>query len=142
MSRLGILKQWFDTVWMRGDMEAVDGFFAPEVAAYGIIDGLKARPEDFKAMIPALRALTRDARFRVLRHIECGDWLWVLVGITARSAATLEPMEFSGQLAIRFEGDKFAEAYNHFDFVSFAEQIGAMPPDTVLLCMSGERLTL
>ena len=142
MSKLDILPDWVEKVWMQGDMDAVDGFFAPTVSAHGIIDGLEARPEDFKEFIPALRAHTRDVEFTVLRHIDAGEWLWVLVGIKARSAATLEPMEFSGQLAIRFEGDKFAEAYNHFDFVSFAEQIGAMPPDTVLLCMSGEQLSL
>jgi hypothetical protein len=41
---------------------------------------------------------------------------------------------------MRYEGDRIAEAYNHFDMISFFEQLGAFPPETMALCMSGERL--
>jgi hypothetical protein len=44
-------------------------------------------------------------------------------------------------MAIRFEGDRFAEAYNHFDMLTMFENLGALPPETLALCLSGERLS-
>lgn len=41
---------------------------------------------------------------------------------------------------LRFEGDLFAEAYNHFDMIAMFEHLGALPPETMALCLSGERL--
>ena len=75
-----------------------------------------------------------------LRAVETGDWLWMLVQVTGISAQDGRDLSFTGQVAMRFEGDKIAEAYNHFDFISFFEQIGALPEETIALCLSGEQL--
>lgn len=141
MSKLDILNAWFGRVWIGGDLAAIGDFFTPNSAASGVMRGLDMRPEDFAELIPALMRMIDTPQVEVLRHIETDDWLWVLMRITATSAHSGATVEFTAQISMRFEGDRIAEAYNHFDLLSFLEQMGALPAETLALCLSGERLS-
>ncbi|MDF2143126.1 nuclear transport factor 2 family protein [Paenirhodobacter sp. CAU 1674] len=140
MSKLTLLNDWFERVWVGGDLAAIPQFFTEDSRAAGVMRGLDLGPQEFAELIPALLSLIEDPSATVLRHIENRDWLWALLLVRAKSAETLEPIEFTAQVAMRYEGERIAEAYNHFDMISFFEQLGAFPPETMALCMSGERL--
>ena len=140
-SKTEILQEWFTRVWIGGDLSAIDAFFVPKPVASGLMTGLDMQPAEFKELIPALHSLLVAPEISVARMIETGDWLWILVTVRAKAAHTQDPVEFSGQMAIRFEGDRFAEAYNHFDMLTMFENLGALPPETLARCLSGERLS-
>ncbi len=140
MSKIEVLNDWFQRVWIAGEIEAIPGFFSGGGRASGVMSGLQMGPEDFAALIPAMRARVRDLSVEVVRALEQDDWLWTLQIVRGTSAADGHALEFSGQLALRFEGEKFAEAFNHYDMIAVFEQLGQMPPETLALCLSGESL--
>lgn len=141
MSKIEILNEWFQRVWIAGEIEAIPEFFTPRSQASGVMSGLEMGPEDFAALIPAMRAKVHDFSVEIVHAIDQGDWLWTLQIIRGRARETDQPLEFTGQLAVRFEGGKMAEAFNHYDLIAVFEQLGQMPPDTLGLCLMGESLS-
>jgi hypothetical protein len=139
MSRIASMQAWFQRVWVDQDLEGIEDSFTHRDAAGGL-RGLDLRPEDFRELVPAMRALFDAPKITVLRAVETDDWLWILLQVDGVGVPTGEALSFTGQVALRFEGEKIAEAYNHFDFISFFEQLGALPPETIALCLSGETL--
>ena len=140
MHKLEVLQEWYNRVWLNGDYGAIGEFFTAESRPEGIMQGLALMPEDFAELIPAIMARVMEPSFEVLRFIEAGDWIWVLMVLRAKGRADGHPIEVTGQLSVRFEGDLIAEAYNHYDFIAFFEQLGALPENTMALCLSGEAL--
>lgn len=140
MSKLDIFNSWFSRVWVGGELGTIAEYFTEDSSASGVMRGLDMRPEDFAELIPALMRMIDAPQMEVLRHIETEAWLWVLVRLRATSARTGAAVEFTAQISMRFEGERIAEAYNHVDLLGFLEQLGALPEETLALCLSGERL--
>lgn len=140
MDKLSFLQDWYQKVWIEGDMGAIEAFFDPDSVANGLMRDLQVGPEDFRALVPAILRLVRDQVVRIERHVETDDWLWALIVVEARAARTMKPVRIDGQVMMRFEGGKIAEAFNHFDYITFFEQVELMPADTMALCFSGEVL--
>lgn len=133
------LKDWFQKVWVDGDLDMIDAFFAPDGHAAGMMTGFEVGPEDFKALVPALRDQLREISVSIERSVQAGDWFCALLRIDAKAAETLEPVQISGQVMMRLGPDgRIAEAYNHFDMLGYFEQMGALPQDTMALCLAGE----
>lgn len=140
MTKLDLLDDWYRRVWVESDLDAIDSFFTPRSVASGLMDELQVGPEDFREFVPAVMRLIREPVVMIDTHMDTGDWLWALVTISAKSAKSMTPVKFSGQVMMRVENGKIAEAFNHFDFITFFEQLELLPPHTVALCLSGERL--
>ncbi len=141
MDKLGILSDWYRRVWIEEDLDAIDEYFAPRCGADGLMPDGQVGAEDFRALVPALRALVRDIDIRIDRHVETGDWLWAQIVLSARTAHGIDPVGGTGQVMLRFDGGRITEAYNGFDFISFFEQVGLLPKDAFLLLLSGERMS-
>ncbi|WP_343082384.1 nuclear transport factor 2 family protein [Ostreiculturibacter nitratireducens] len=140
MTKLDLLKDWYQRVYIDGDLEAIDDYFAPRSTASGLMAELQVGPEDFRELIPAVMRLIREPEVVIDAHLDSGDWLWALVTVKAKSTRSLSPVEFSGQVMMRVQEGRIAEAFNHFDFITFFEQLELLPPQTFALCLSGERL--
>lgn len=136
------LADWFQRVWVEGDLDAVDEYFSPDTKAAGMMTGFEVGPEDMKAMVPAILAMIREPEVSMEKTVETGEWLWALLKIDAKSAETMKPVSINGQIMMRMGADgKIIEAYNHFDLISFFEQLEKMPQDTIALCLGGIELT-
>lgn len=140
MDKLTLLQDWYRRVWIEGDLDAVDEYFAPQSGAEGLMPDGQVTAEDFRALVPALRMVVRDLRIEIDRHVECDDWLWVHVTAHAVKAAGIEPVSASGQVMVRVADGRFVEAYNSFDFITFFEQLGLLPAGAFLLLLAGERI--
>ncbi|SOB93070.1 nuclear transport factor 2 family protein [Rhodobacter maris] len=140
MGKLDILRDWYDRVWIAGDLDAINDFFPQGTEATGIMPGLSLAPRDFAEFIPLMRSLVTDLRYEVLRHAEGDDWLWALLRFQGKTRRDHRPIDVSSQVAVRFTGDRFAEAYNMTDMITFFEQIGALPEQAMALCLMGEQL--
>ncbi len=138
--RLAILQDWYRRVWGEGDLDAIDALFAPRAGADGIMPDGQVGPEDFRALVPAFHALARDISFTFDRAVDNGDWLWAQLTVDALGAHDMRPIRASGQVMMRFDGARIAEAYNCFDFLTFFTAAGLLPEDAFLLLLSGERL--
>lgn len=141
MNRQDVLVDWFRRVWIDGDLAAIDDYFAPgDAVAAGILTGGRIGAEDYRALVPAIRAQLRDIDGTMNRVIEDGDWLCAHYTMRALSAHSTTPVEASGLLMMRIADGKVREAYNSFDFLPFFEQLGLLPADSLMLLLSGERL--
>ncbi|MEX1663511.1 nuclear transport factor 2 family protein [uncultured Thioclava sp.] len=139
MTRLDDIHLWLNAVWGEGRLDLIKPLFVERAEAMGIMDGLNLGPDEFLEFVPAFRTHLRDMKISILRSFEAGDWVWTLLKVEGVATALGTPVAATGQLAMRFEGDKVAEAYNSFDAISIFEQLGMLPPETVALCLSGEK---
>lgn len=140
MTKLDLLKDWYQRVYIEGDLDAISEYFAPRSIANGLMAELQVGPDDFRELVPTVMRLIREPSVAIDAHLDSGDWLWALVTVRAKSAQSMAPVEFSGQVMMRVENGRIAEAFNHFDFITFFEQLELLPPHTFALCLSGETL--
>lgn len=140
MTKLELLKDWYQRVWIEGDLAAIDGFFTPRAGADGLMPDGQVSMEDFRALVPALLALIRHLAIDIDRSVETGDWLWAQITVRALTAHGVDPIRASGQVMVRITDGRIAEAYNAFDFITFFEQAGLLPHDAFMLLLSGEKL--
>ena len=137
MSPLELLKEWYDSVWVKQDLDAIDRLFTPDIEAQGMID-FGVGPEDFRVLAEAMLAQVEVNEIRFDREVELGDWVWATFTAHAVTLANRAPVQATGQIMARFNGGKIVEAYNQVDFLTFLEQLGYLPPDSLALCLSGE----
>lgn len=140
MDGLQILQSWYERVWVDADLDAVAEFFDVEALASGLLPDLAADMEDFQALVPAVLRLIRDVSFEINDSMQVDDRAWALTTISAKRASDLTPVKITGQIMIKIRDGKIIEAQNHFDFIGFLEQIGALPSNTLELCLAGETL--
>ncbi len=140
MSHIDLLKDFYRTVWIEGDIAAIDRFFTPRTAAHGMMGEGEVGPNDFKVLVPAFRAGIRDIAVRYNRVVEQGDWLFAHVTAEALTANGIDRIEASGMCMMRVENGLVAEAYNSFDLLTFFEQTGQLPRDALALLLSGETI--
>lgn len=138
--KIDILRDWFQTIWISAELDRIESFFLPRAGAEGLLPDGQVGPEDFRALVPALRSLVRGLTISIDRWHEDQDWLWAHTAVRAQGAHDIRPVEAVGQVMLRFEGDKIAEAYNSFDFLTFFAGVGLLPDDAFLLLLGGERL--
>lgn len=140
MAHLDLLKDFYERVWINGDIAAIDRYFTPRSEAHGMMGEGEVGAEDFKVLVPAFRAGIRDIRVRFNRTVEQGDWLFAHVTAEAMTAAGTDPIRASGMCMMRVENDQVVEAYNSFDLLTFFEQTGQLPPDSLALLLTGESI--
>ena len=137
MSPLELLKEWYDSVWVKQDLDAIDRLFTPDIEAQGMMD-FGVGPDDFRVLAEAMLAQVEVNEIRFDREVELGDWVWATFTAHAVTLANRAPVQATGQIMARFNGGKIVEAYNQVDFLTFLEQLGYLPPDSLALCLSGE----
>ncbi len=140
MTKLELLEQWYQRVFIDVDLDAIDEFFAPRTTASGFMSELAVGADDFRELVPAMTNLIRDLSVSIDAHHDSGDWLWALVSVRAKSARSMAPVTFSGQVMMRVENGKITQAFNQFDFITFFEQLELLPANTFALCLSGETI--
>ena len=136
MSKADILQAFYERVYLQCDLSAVDEFFTEEAAAAGVIANDVIGTNDIKTMVEAFMGFVDDAGFSFQKTLESGDWLAAVISIDA-TMKTGQQVSLSGQVMARFEGDRIAEAFNHFDYLAFFEQIGLLPPDAMAMMLTG-----
>ncbi len=139
MSNLDILKDWYNRVWVKGDLDSIDDFFTPDTEALGMMS-FAIGPEDFKALAAAVHETIENITVSFGRVVEADDWVCAQMSAHATTKATEKEVIVVGQVMCRFDNGKIVEAYNQFDFLSFFEQLGLLPDNTLSLCLAGEAI--
>lgn len=141
MSGIELLKDWYESVWVHADMDAVARYFDTEAMASGLMGDLVAQLEDFQTLVPAILHSVRDVEFTFDDTMEMGDKVWARMTMRAKKAEDLSPIEITGQIMIRVKEGKIIEAYNNYDFFAYFEQMGNLPKDSIALMLAGETLS-
>ena len=132
-----LLHQWFEEVWNKARIEAIDEMAAPDVIAHGLVDAhgneITGR-EAFKGFWHQFRSVFPDVHIDVEDGLADGDK--VMVRCTVRGthsglgiglAPTGKKVAFSGVCIARVKDNQIVEAWNNFDFLSMYQQVGAVP---------------
>ena len=141
MSNIQFLTEFYQTVWIDGNVQAIRDFYSDEMQAAGLMPGLALTPEDFCVCVEAVHALVTDPEIVIMRAVEAGDWLSALVRVRCLSASSGAPIEFSCQIMLHYRDGKIVEAYNNMDMTSLMIQLGALPPDVVEQLLTGQLAT-
>lgn len=137
MSNGDILREWYARVWEQGDISAIDELFVPDIQANGIVPDMEMGVDDFKFLVATIQELITQPNIRIDKMVEQGDWIAGMMTMHAESLDQRTPVKIAAMVLCRFEGGKIVEAYNSVDFVSFFEQLGLLPENTIAICMSG-----
>ncbi|AZV78461.1 hypothetical protein EBB79_11605 [Parasedimentitalea marina] len=140
MTKAETLQYWFDEVWTNGNLSAIDQMFIPGTEANGSIPELSLRSNDYADLVVALRKLAKDIKISFSQVLEQDEWLAVRTVIDAKNADNDDAIQLTGQVFVRFEGIRIAEIHSQTNFFSLFEQLGQIPPDALLICLTGQRL--
>ena len=135
-----ILHDWYTRVWENGDLAAIAEMFRPDTAANGLVPGMAIGVEEFQFLVATIQELIEPPRITVEKTIEQGDWLAGFATMRTRSIDRRHDLHVGGMVMVRIEDDLIVEAYNSFDFVTFFEQLGLLPENTIAVCLSGGRI--
>ena len=136
-----LLARWYRDVWERNDLDAIARYFHPEAEADGIVPELSFDAAEFRELVGVMLTMIKDVRFEFLQVVEQDEWLCALVRFSCESRETGERMSFNTQTMVRILDDRFLEAHNAFDFLTFFEELGQLPPNSVGLLLSGTRMS-
>ena len=141
MTKTELLQRWFDEVWFRGNLDAIGELFVPNTEANGVLPEIEFGPDEFRELVKVMREHLGNIRVTLHKTIEQDDWLAALVRARMTRNDNGAPIEMTGQVIARFDGDKMVETYNQFDVISLFEQMEQFPQHTLPICMTGARLT-
>jgi steroid delta-isomerase-like uncharacterized protein len=125
-----LVAMWFEEVWNKGRVEAIDGMMAPTCMIHGL--GPQAQDiQEFKRFHAAYRDAFPDITITVEQTVAEDD----LVAVRWSGAATHRghglgfpatnlPAQFSGMVFARIENGKLVEGWNNFDQLGMLQQLG------------------
>jgi len=130
-----LIRRWFEEVWNKGRMEAIDEMASPDAIGHGQAQhdtdiGLK----EFRIFATDLRRAFPDFKVTIDRVIEQGDivvarWTTTMThkGTFLGFPATGKKVTVSGTSMQSIENGKIVEGWDNWDQLGLLVQIGAVP---------------
>ena len=136
------LQMWIDRMWNDNrpldEVSALfDEYWADEASADGVAGQTISSREAALALVKAFRAAFDDIHFDLYDFHEFDDCVAAYTRLTMTHRATGNAIEVRGHLMARIENDRIAEGRNSIDFVPVLEQMGSLPPSSLLLALVG-----
>jgi ABC-type enterochelin transport system ATPase subunit len=136
-SKADIIRNWYQTIWMKGETDRVYEFMVKNAEANGILNDAAINPDDLENLVTMMRGAANNIVFDVPIIVVQDEWLAAVVTVECFALSNGNLVKASGHVMARFEGDKMVEVYNSFDFLSFFEQTGQLPDSSLALLLSG-----
>ena len=138
-----VVHRWFEEVWNKGRIEAIEEMLDPGCVVNGINDagGNPVQgPAGFKPFFQNFRNSFPDIKITIEDTLVMGDKVAVRcrvkgthVGDGLGFPATQKPIEVTGIAIARVENQKIVGAWNNFDFLGLYQQMGVLslsaPPE-------------
>ena len=132
---------WFDRVWSKREVTAIDAMLVPDGGYVGLASGEKPiGPAEFKVFHELLCRLMRDIEVRFDHHVQADGWIALMMTFSGKSVATGAPVSTRGSIHARVAQGRIVEAHNFFDFIKLFGDLGLMPSDAFVRCLQGEML--
>jgi steroid delta-isomerase-like uncharacterized protein len=129
-----LVQRWFNEVWNKGRVEAIDEMLAADGVAHGLSEDAEnpmKGPADFKPFHETFRGAFPDIEVIVEDMIAEGDKVAARCAVRGKHsgdhlgvAASNAPVDFTGVAIVRIKDGKIVEAWNNFDFMKMNKQIG------------------
>jgi steroid delta-isomerase-like uncharacterized protein len=130
-----LIPRWFEEVWNKGNMDAIDEMASPDAVGHGQAQhdtdiGLK----EFRTFAISLRRAFPDFNVTIDHVIEQGDkvvarWTTTMThkGEFLGVAPTGKKVTITGTSIQRIAGGKIVEGWDNWDQLGLLVQIGAIP---------------
>ncbi|HZR16186.1 MAG TPA: ester cyclase [Verrucomicrobiae bacterium] len=128
--------EWFEEVWNKSQITAIDRLLAKDAIAHGLFDehGHELRgPAGFKPFFLQFTKAFPDIHVEVADTVSEGDKIAARCVVRGTHKgdmlgvpASHKPIEFTGITILRVKEGKIVEAWNNFDFQRLSKQIGAL----------------
>ena len=128
--------EWFEEVWNKSQIGAIDRLLADDAVAHGLFDdrGQELRgPAGFKPFFIQFTKAFPNIHVEVADTISEGDKIAARCIVTGTHqgemlgvSASNRPIEFTGITILRVKDGKIVDAWNNFDFQALSKQIGAL----------------
>ncbi|WP_254054899.1 nuclear transport factor 2 family protein [Pseudophaeobacter sp. EL27] len=141
MTKRDVLELWFAEVWDARDISFLDKLLAPSLGQEDTVYGSLALRKDIPLLVEVFHRLIGPMKSEILVFLEDGDWACVNYRTTASGPDGDTPIKLDSLLMFRFDQGLIAEMISRIDSLALFEQLGQMPPDTLLGCFSGQSLT-
>jgi len=135
---LTVIQNWFHRVWNKQDVTAIDEMFAAKGMAEGLGGQILIGPQDFKVFHQALCAMVSRIEVDIDKSLEDGMWISALCTMRAVSRASGKKIQMTGTVFCMIDKGKLVQAFNHWDFMGFFEQIGLLPADALAMGLAGK----
>lgn len=129
-----LIRRWFEEVWNKGRVAAIDEMFAVDGVAHGLGADMHGAAA-FKPFHAAFRDAFPDLRIEVEDMIAEGDKVAYRFSVTGTHRghglgfpATDKPARFTGMGVVRVQNGKIVEGWNNFDQLGMLQQLGVVTP--------------
>ncbi|MFN3199446.1 MAG: ester cyclase [Bradymonadia bacterium] len=123
-------QEWFDRVWGRKELAAVDEMCTPDVKVHGLGGPMVGVALYRDHVVAPFYAAFAQFKVDLLDAFVCDD----LVSMRVRYTITRhcgEQVVIEGAGFVRFEDNRLAEAWNYMDFLSLLVQTGDVDADVL-----------
>jgi hypothetical protein len=141
MSRRQLVERWFNEVWVKKDGLALTELLAPSASASDLIEGMEDPCREYPLLIEVVKELTGPLEVEILQFFESGEWTSTRYLARSDGPDGATPICAEGIVMMRFEGDRIAELSSKFDSFTLFEQLGQLPKEALVACLSGQKLT-
>jgi steroid delta-isomerase-like uncharacterized protein len=130
-----VIRRWFEEVWNKGRMEAIDEMASPDIVGHGQAQhNTDIGLEQFKPFVVDLRTAFPDMNVVIDQTIEQGDkvaarWTSTMThkGHFLGFAPTGKKVVITGTSIQRILNGKIVEGWDNWDQLGLMVQIGAVP---------------
>lgn len=127
-----LVLRWFEEVWNKGRVEAIDEMMAANCVIHGLGPDLHG-PDGFKPFHGSYRDAFPDVKLKVDDIVSEGGLVaarWSGTGTHRGSGLgfpqTGRTVSFTGMSFVRVEKGKIAEGWNNFDQLGMLQQLGVV----------------
>jgi len=131
--RATLIHEWFEHVWNRGDLTAIDRLMSPDVVIHGLQDadgnplqgkqGFIPFCNRFREAFPDLQVVVEDAIVEGDRIACRCTGRGTHRGETLGFAPTQRPIDITGMCIVRVRDGQIVEGWNNFDFATMGAQL-------------------
>lgn len=131
-----LVRRWFEEVWNKGSVDAIDEMFDENGIAHGLSDDPLnpiTGPQGFRPFHNTFRQAFPNMIIVIEDMVAEGDRVAARCSVRAKHegefigrAATQSPVEFTGIAIVRIANGKIVEAWNNFDFMTMYKQVGLL----------------
>ena len=136
------LQMWIDRMWNENrspeEIAALfDEYWAEEASADGVGGQTVSSREAALALVRVFRTAFADIHFELYDFHEFDDCVGAYARLTMTHRASNSPIDVRGHLMARIRNDRIVEGRNSIDFVPVLEQMGVLPPESLMMALMG-----
>ncbi len=129
-----LIREVIEEVWNKGNLEAVDRYFAPDYVDHAPLPGQAPGPEGYRGAVAAVRDAFPDLRLTLEDILAEGDrvaFRYTMEGTHQGDfmgiPPTGKPFSVGGMIIARVAEGKAVERWANLDTLGLMQQLGAIP---------------